>query len=160
MNYLYNTANAAGFAETTQCVGENDPTPWCPDVPSGVACGAIDDPVKCGPTNCVYSNYCNANAAGFVPNDCRSVSCPDPVGNCVANYDPIRCGEKGCIYANDCEGMLYSKLCLAAYVFSNKRFHRSFPANTFFFFAVLTPKPLVLDGMCFFMLDNALVHNH
>ena len=61
---------------------------------------------------CPYTNYCEANLAGFVESQCRPLNaagCPVPgTGSsdgeaCTANENPVACGTNNdCVYANEC----------------------------------------------------------
>jgi len=69
--------------------------------------------VVCGNDfTCPYTNYCEANLAGFVESQCRPLNaagCPVPgTGSsageaCTADENPVRCGlYYQCVYSNEC----------------------------------------------------------
>ncbi|KAL7497501.1 hypothetical protein ACHAWT_006013, partial [Skeletonema menzelii] len=55
-------------------------------------------PVECGSIPCVYSNQCQANAAGAT--ECCAQVPEDVV--CTADYKPVKCGSEQCGYSNQC----------------------------------------------------------
>ena len=85
-SWTFKFTDAAGYNEK-QC---------CAAVPDGVACNSANMPVECGPIPCVYSNQCEATAAGWSQSDC----CPQANGACTADNDPVACGDNKCMYSS------------------------------------------------------------
>jgi len=104
------TADAAGFT-TEDCVlvdqeDEEPALPVCPVATELTACDLNFMPVACGFLNCEYANLCNAEAAGFLQEDCRDVVEPTVEECVVINFiractdEPaaVVCGPLACEY--------------------------------------------------------------
>ncbi len=60
--------------------------------------------VSCGPPGgkqCVYSNQCLADSAGYNSNQCCN-AVPDGIA-CTADFKPVECGSIPCVYSNQCQ---------------------------------------------------------
>ena len=69
----------------------------CPAESGGSVCTAELDEKQCGTLGCLYSNQCQADAAGYSEAECWQAYCPAPstVDACDKVPDPITCGPYG-----------------------------------------------------------------
>lgn len=69
----------------------------CPAQQEGGICTAELNEKQCGPLGCLYSNQCEADAAGYSEGECWQAYCPAPstVDACDSVPDLITCGPYG-----------------------------------------------------------------
>jgi len=76
----------------------------CQDTRSNTVCTSDIASVSCGPPGgkqCVYSNQCLADSAGYNLNQCCN-AVPDGIV-CTTDFKPVECGSIPCVYSNQCQ---------------------------------------------------------